>query len=182
MTAATGTHSPPESRARRVLRWVLRGLAVVFLLVLITLSAVSAALGTHRGSQWVLAYASDLINNDSVSFGFDHAEGTFLRGIDLYGVRYRSGDNQATIAQLHSRWNPMTLLEGEFHLQSLRIAGVQVDWHSDPDAPAGPPLVLDEVLEPILPLPISVRLSNARLDGATINYDDFSYTLSLIHI
>ncbi len=178
MTAATGTHSPPESRARRVLRWVLRGLAVVFLLVLITLSAVSAALGTHRGSQWVLAYASDLINNDSVSFGFDHAEGTFLRGIDLYGVRYRSGDNQATIAQLHSRWNPMTLLEGEFHLQSLRIAGVQVDWHSDPDAPAGPPLVLDEVLEPILPLPISVRLSNARLDGATINYDDFSYTIS----
>jgi translocation and assembly module TamB len=168
----------PEARSRRALRWLLRGLAAVFLLVLITLSAISAALGTHQGSQWVLAQASELLNTDSVSFRFDNVEGTFLRGIDLYGVSYRSGDNEATIAQLHSRWNPMTLLEGEFHLQSLRIAGVQVDWHSDPDAPAGPPLVLDEVLEPVLPLPISVRLSNARLDGATINYDDFSYTIS----
>lgn len=150
----------------------------MFLLVLITLSVISAALGTHRGSQWVLAQASELINNSTMSLRFDHAEGTFLRGIDLYGVSYRSGDNQVTIAQLHSRWNPMTLLEGEFHLQSLRIAGVQVDWHSDPDAPAGPPLVLDEMLDTVLPLPILVRLSNARLDGATINYDDFSDTIS----
>lgn len=179
MTKPAETHSPtPETRPRHALRWLLRVLAAIFLLVLITLSAVSAALGTHRGSQWVLVQASELINNGDVNFSFDHAEGTFLRGIDLYGVSYRSGDNQATIAQLHSRWNPMTLLEGEFHLQSLRIAGVQVDWSSDPDAPAGPPLVLDEMLEPILPLPISIRLSNARLDGATISYDDFSYTVS----
>ncbi|MBC54722.1 MAG: hypothetical protein CMQ34_12900 [Gammaproteobacteria bacterium] len=179
MTADNGTPArPPEPRLRRVLRWLLRGLAAVFLLVLITLSAISAALGTHRGSQWVLAQASELLNNNTMSVSFDHAEGTFLRGIDLYGVSYRSGDNQVTVAQLHSRWNPMTLLEGEFHLQSLRIAGVQVDWHSDPDAPAGPPLVLDELLASILPLPISVRLSNARLDGATINYDDASYTIS----
>lgn len=178
-TTAETTQAPtPEQRPRRVLRWLLRALAAIFLLVLITLSAISAALGTHRGSQWVLAQASALINTDAVDFRYDSAEGTFLRGIDLYGVSYRSGDNMVRIEQLHSRWNPMTLLEGEFHLQSLRIAGVQADWHSDPDAPAIPPMVLDDILDPILPLPISVRLSNARLDGASINYDDASYTIS----
>ncbi|WP_339859912.1 translocation/assembly module TamB domain-containing protein [Pseudohongiella acticola] len=167
----TSTH---EQSPRRALRWLLTGLAGISLLVLITLSAISAALGTHSGSQWLLAQATGLVPD----FRYENAEGTFLRGIDLYGVSYRSGDNLVRVEQLHSRWNPMTLMDGEFHLQSLRIAGVQVDWHSDPDAPAGPPLVLDDVLEPILPLPISVRLSNARLDGATINYDDFSYTIS----
>lgn len=178
-TTAETTQSPiPEKRPRRVLRWLLRGLAAISLLVLITLSAISAALGTHRGSQWVLAQTSAFINADTVNFRYENAEGTFLRGIDLYGVSYRSGDNMVRIEQLHSRWNPMTLLEGEFHLQSLRIAGVQLDWHSDPGAPAAPPMVLDKILDPILPLPISVRLSNARLDGATINYDAISYTIS----
>lgn len=164
------------------MRWLLRGLAAAFLLVLITLSAISAALGTHQGSQWVLARASALLNTDTVDFRYENAEGTFLRGIDLYGVSYRSGDNSVRVEQLHSRWNPMTLLEGEFHLQSLRIAGVQVDWYSDPDAPAAPPLVLDELLEDILPLPNSVRLSNARLDGATINFDDVSYTIRSLRL
>ena len=180
MNTTAETQKPtPEKRPRRALRWFLRGLAAVFLLVLITLSAISAALGTHRGSQWVLTQATELINSDTVDFRYENVEGTFLRGIDLYGVSYRSGDsNVARIEQIHSRWNPMTVLEGEFHLQSLRIAGVQVDWHSDADAPAAPPMVLDEILASVLPLPISVRLSNARLDGATVSYDDISYTIS----
>ncbi|HDZ08159.1 translocation/assembly module TamB domain-containing protein [Pseudohongiella sp.] len=174
----TGTTATPEQRPRQLLKWLLRVLAAVFLLVLITLSAISAALGTHRGSQWVLAQANAFINANSVNFRYESAEGTFLRGIDLYGVSYRSGNNMVRVEQIHSRWNPMTLLEGEFHLQSLRIAGVQIDWHSDPNAPTAPPMVLDDILQPILPLPISVRLSNARLDGATINYDDLNYTIS----
>lgn len=166
---------------RRVLRWVLRGLAAAFLLVLVALSLLSAALGTHRGSQWVLSQATTLINIESTSFSYTHAEGTFLRGIDLYGLVYRTGENTVTVAQLHSRWNPMTLLEGEFHLESLRIAGLQVDWHSSAEpAPETPPMVLDDVLEPILPLPVAVRLSNARLDGADINFDDTNYVINSV--
>lgn len=166
-------------RPRRALRWLVRGVAAVFLLVLLILSSLSAALSTHRGSHWLLATITDFLNTDSQTFQYATAEGTFLRGMNLNGVLWRTGDNQIRVEQLHSRWNPMTLLEGEFNLESLRIAGLQVDWFSDPDAVADEtPMVLDDILDSFLPLPVSIRLSNARLDGATINYDDNTYTLN----
>jgi translocation and assembly module TamB len=166
-------------RPRRVLRWLVRGVAVIFLLILVLLSSLSAVLSTHGGSHWLLARITTMLNSETQSFRYNTAEGTFLRGLNLYGVTWRSGENEVRIEQLHSRWNPMTLLEGEFNLESLRVAGLQVDWFSDPDATASDaPMVLDDVLERVLPLPIAIRLSNARLDGATINLNDAAYQIN----
>lgn len=180
--AAAPTPTPPRlSPARRVFRWATRTLAAVFLLILATMTVLSIVLSTHAGSHWLLARIPPLLQSDTLQFEYTSAEGTFLRGIDMHGVNLRMGDNQIRIEQLHSRWNPMTLLDGEFHLESLRIAGLQVNWFSGPE-PATPPepLVLEDILEPLLPLPLAIRLSNTRLDGATIQYDDLEFALNAL--
>lgn len=175
----TGKAVSRPTAPRLALRWALRSLAVVFLVILVLLSSLSAILSTHRGSQWLLFTITDFLNTEAQSFGYATAEGTFLRGMNLNGVLWRSGDNQIRIEQLHSRWNPMTLLEGEFNLESLRIAGFQADWSSDSETTvSAPPMILDELLDSFLPLPVAIRLSNARLDGATVNYNENSYTLN----
>ena len=170
---------PPISGARRVVRWVTRILAGIFLLILATLIGVSTVLSTHAGSHWLLAQITTLINSDSLTFEYASAEGTFLRGLDMHGVDVQIDDNRVRIEQLHSRWNPMTLLDGEFHLEALRIAGLQVNWFSAPEPVTPPePFVLEDLLDGLLPLPLSLRLSNTRLDGATIHYDDAEFVLN----
>jgi len=108
---------PPLRRGLRSgLKWTLRLLGGVILLTLILLTSLSAILSTTSGSAWLLDRATALLNTETQQFSFRSAEGTFLRGLNLQGVRWQSGNNELNIAQLHSRWNPMTLLEGEFHV------------------------------------------------------------------
>lgn len=165
----------------RLLRWAWRSLAVVFALLLIVLGSLTAALSTHRGSHWLLGQLTALVNSTSQQLSYSSADGTFLQGMSLNGVHWQQGDNQIRIEQLHSRWNPMTVLDGEFHLESLRIAGLQLDWHSAaPPAQPQPPLVLDELLDTVLPLPLMLRLSNARLDGATLRLDAQQFQLNAL--
>ncbi len=182
----TGHHNQPQqlpaghqhSLTGRLLRILWRTLAWVFLTLFVALGALSAVLATHQGSHWLLTQLSTLLNQGSQRFEYQNAEGTFLRGISLNGVRWQQGDNTVTIAQLHSRWNPMTLLEGEFILESLRIAGLQID-RSAPAAPAqtAAPLILDNVLNTILPLPVDIRLNHARIDGAVLRVGGQEFSL-----
>jgi translocation and assembly module TamB len=163
---------------RRSLQIVWRTLTAVFLILFVALAALSATLATHQGSQWLLGQLSRVLNNAGQSVVYQSAEGTFLRGISLNGIRWQQGDNSVSIAQLHSRWNPMTLLEGEFILESLRIAGLQIDWAAQ-TAPAPPsaPLILDNVISDFLPLPVSLRSNNARIDGAVLRTGNQQYSL-----
>lgn len=172
---------PGPATSRRVLRWLWRITAMAVALFLITLVTLTAALSTHQGSHWVLAQISQRLNTSEQRFEYLSAEGTLLQGMNLSGVLWQSGDNQLRIEQLHSRWNPMTLLDGELNLESLRIAGLQLDWTSPP-APTEPvpPFVLDDVLDAILPLPVIVRLSSARLDGATLNINGTQIQLNAL--
>jgi|GEM_PF-574271 len=167
-----------HSLTGRLLRMLWRTLAWVFLTLFVALGALSAVLATHQGSHWLLTQLSSLLNNGSQRFEYQSAEGTFLRGTSLNGVRWHQGDNTVTIAQLHSRWNPMTLLEGEFILESLRIAGLQVD-QAVPTAPAqaSDPVILDNILNSVLPLPVDIRLNNARIDGAVLRVGGQEFSL-----
>lgn len=171
----------PPSGLRLALRWIWRIAAALVVAFLITLATLTVALSTHQGSQWVLVQISQRLNTSEQRFEYLSADGTLLRGMNLSGVRWQSGDNQIRIEQLHSRWNPMTLLDGEFNLESLRIAGLQVDWTSPPPpAEPAPPFVLDDLLDTLLPLPVTVRLSSARLDGATLNIDGTQLQLNAL--
>jgi len=167
-----------HSLTGRLLRMLWRTLAWVFLTLFVALGALSAVLATYQGSHWLLTQLSTLLNTGSQRFEYQSAEGTFLRGISLNGVRWQQGDNTVSIAQLHSRWNPMTLLEGEFIVESLRIAGLQIDLA----APATPaqaraPLILDSILNSVLPLPVDIRLNNARIDGAVLRFGGQEFSL-----
>lgn len=170
----------------RMLRIIWRTVASVFLLLFVALGALSATLATHQGSQWLLAQLSSVFNKAGQSFVYQSAEGTFLRGISLNGIRWQQGDNSVSIAQLHSRWNPMTLIEGEFVVESLRIAGLQIDRAAQtasspptvlPTVPPTAPLILDNVINNFLPLPVSLRINNARIDGAVLRSDSQEYSL-----
>ena len=177
MSKDSHQHPQPDtagsrSAVTRVLRVLWRSAAAVVVLFLVALVTLTITLSTRSGSQWVLARVTDTLNTDNQRFEYLNAEGTFLQGINLNGVYWQSGDSQLRIEQLHSRWNPMTLLDGEFNLESLRIAGLQLDWVSPPPpAEPPPPLVLDNILDPVLPLPVIIRLNSARLDGANLNID-----------
>jgi len=152
--------------------------ASVFLVLFVALAMLSATLATHQGSHWLLAQLSRVLNDTGQDVEYQRAEGTFLRGISLTGVRWQQGDYIITIAQLHSRWNPMTLLEGEFVLESLRIAGLQIDLAASPaPAQASTSLMLDQLINSVLPLPVNVRLNQARIDGATLHYNGQQFSL-----
>jgi len=172
-----------QVRPGRLLRWIWRTVATLFVVLLLILGGLTALLSTHRGSHWMLAQVVSLVNTAEQELSYVSADGTFLQGMSLNGVRWRSGDNHVHIEQLHSRWNPMTILDGEFHLESLRVAGLQLDWTSapPPDVPP-PPLVLDDLLDAVLPLPINLRLSNTRLDGATLTVDGQQFQLNALSL
>lgn len=163
------------------MRWVLRILAGLFLLILLTVSSVSAMLATVSGSDWLLARISSVLNTDTRHFSFKQSEGTFLRGLNLQGVQWRDAGTELQIAQLHSRWNPLTLLEGEFHLESLRLSAFQLNIiAAEEPVEASEPMVLDSLLDTFLPLPVTVRVSNARIDGARITTADTEINIDLL--
>ncbi|ALO45654.1 translocation/assembly module TamB domain-containing protein [Pseudohongiella spirulinae] len=163
------------------MRWALRILAGLFLLILLTVSSVSALLATVSGSEWLLARISTILNTDSRHFSFRQSEGTFLRGLNLQGVQWRDAGTELQIAQLHSRWNPLTLLEGEFYLESLRLSAFQLNIiAAEQPVEATAPLVLDDLLDSFLPLPVAIRVSNARIDGARITTADTEFNIDLL--
>ena len=95
----TGHHNQPQqlpvryqhTLTGRLLRILWRTLAWVFLTLLVALGALSAVLATHQGSHWLLTQLSTVLNNGSQRFEYQGAEGTFLRGISLNGVRWQQG-------------------------------------------------------------------------------------------
>ncbi|WP_339866335.1 translocation/assembly module TamB domain-containing protein [Pseudohongiella nitratireducens] len=178
--AADTTRKRPELPIwRRVLRWVVRGLGITILVLMAAIITFSGILATNSGSQWLLGRISSLVNSESQTFNYDQADGSFLRGLNLHGVYFENATTAAQVEQIHSRWNPITLLDGEFVLESLRVAGLQLTLTENPNPPPpGPPLVLEELLSSILPLPIGIQLNNIRLDGANITQNGTDFALN----
>tara|TARA_R100000988_G_scaffold98072_1_gene65950 strand:+ start:1696 stop:5430 length:3735 start_codon:yes stop_codon:yes gene_type:complete len=163
------------------MRWIWRILAATSLVIVLALATVTGMLGTVSGTEWLLTRATNLLNTESRQFSYDRSQGTFLRGLNLQGVRWIDDSMDVRAAQLHSRWNPMTLLEGTFNLESLRLTGLQLTL-AESDAPAEPaaPLVLDDILDTFLPLPIAIDIYNARFDGIRIQSGDISVAINLL--
>lgn len=181
-TSATdnNTQQHPERPAwRRVLRWVMRGSGIAILVVMAVVIALSGLLATNGGSHWLLNRIAGLVNNDSQTFRYDQVDGSFLTGLNLHDVYFENPGLAAQVEQIHSRWTPVTLLDGEFILESLRVAGLHLTLKDNPTPPPpGPPLVLEELLDSLLPLPIGIQLNNIRLDGATIAQNDTDIVLN----
>lgn len=157
----------------------MRGAGIAILVVMTAVIILSVVLATNGGSQWLLNRISGLVNSESQTFSYDQVDGSFLRGLDLHGVYFENASTAAQIEQIHSRWTPVTLLDGEFILESLRVAGLQLTLQENPNPPPpGPPLVLDDLLSSILPLPIGIQLNNVRLDGANITQNDSDIAIS----
>lgn len=177
--STTPEQKSPSPIWRRVLRWVVRGAGIVILIIMAAVIILSGILATNSGSQWLLNRITAMVNNETQSFSYDQVDGSFLRGLNLHGVYFENATTAAQVEQIHSRWTPITLLDGEFILESLRIAGLQLTLRENPNPPPpGPPLVLESTLDSLLPLPIGIQLNNIRLDGANITQNDTDFALN----
>lgn len=180
-TEATETqqHHPDRPLWRRVLGWLLRGTGIAILIVMALVITLGGILATNGGSHWLLNRVAGVLNNETQTFSYGQVNGSFLRGLNLHDVYFENPTIAAQVEQVHSRWTPVTLLDGEFILESLRIAGLQLTLRENPNPPPpGPPLVLEEQLDALLPLPIGIQLNNIRLDGANITQNDTDFVLN----
>lgn len=157
----------------RLLRAIILFFAGILLLVLLLLGALTALLSTERGSHWLLGTATGFIPEQTLQLQFAQSQGTFLHGLSLYDLHITLGENRITIEELRSRWNPFSLLSGEFILDSLTVQGLAVDWQGgDADETAAPATDLSRALDGIFPLPVAIRLTEFVVTGVDIRFND----------
>jgi translocation and assembly module TamB len=172
----------PNEPGFRLLRTLILCLAGILLLVLLLLGSLSALLSTERGSQWLLGTATGFIPEQTLQLQFADSQGTFLRGLSLYDVQITMGENRITINELRGRWNPFTLLSGEFILDSLIVQGLEVNWQGgDPDDTADTTATdLSSTLDGIFPLPVTIRLTEFAVTDVIIRFNDIELDISTL--
>lgn len=163
----------PVSFGAKILRLFFLSTVVLLIVVLLALTTISTLLSTNIGSQWLLNQALARVQSDTLELSIEHSLGTALSGLDLQGVRLKLDDNTVTINSLQSRWNPMSLLSGEFVLDLLSVKGVHVDWHST-EAASEPTDLGTDPFAGLVPLPLDIRFPRVAIEDATLQFDDTS--------
>lgn len=178
VVASTDAAVTRENHGSRLLRIIVISLTVLLILIVIILTIISTLLSTSKGSEWVVNQLSDMLNNDSQSLSIRATQGTLLWGMTLRDVHYQAAGNSVQARELRSRWNPFTLLAGEFSLDQIQITNLQVIWHSVTDEDTN--TVTGDPLANILPLPIGVNLQEFMLRDATIDFDGQKQQIQLL--
>ncbi len=164
------------SLASKLLRLFYLSTVIVLIVVLLALSVISTLISTNMGTQWLLNQALLRTQSDSFSLTVEHSLGTLLSGLDLQGVQFSLGSNSVTIDAVQSRWNPMTLLNGEFVLDRLHIDGAQIQWQSEP-SPNDPESLGADPFAAFLPLPIDLRLTRVNIDNVAMLVDGTQFNI-----
>lgn len=144
---------------------------VLLIVILLALTVVSTLVSTNIGSRWLLNQALPRLHNDSLELSVEHSLGTLLSGLNLQGVYLRLDDNTVTIDSLQSRWNPMSLLSGEFVLDQLNVKGLHIDWHSTAQTSESASSSADPFAG-LVPLPLDLRFPRISISDTTVQYDD----------
>ncbi len=138
----------------RILRWLI----LLPLLALVWLTMTTSGLHATCGLAARLTHEALTISQAD-----GHLGGEFT----LQGVGWRNVDGtEVEIRKLALRWQPLALVHGQFHAESLKVDGLQVRLRSaSPSAPSSAP--------PGLPtaLPVGLLLDDAVLRGFSLQED-----------
>ena len=134
---------------------VLRALALGILLFLSLAAALSWAVATERGLQWL---ASQL-NANLPGVQIDAAAGTLLRGFVLKGVGYKAEGLDAHLDSLEMRLEPEDLWRRRLHFRSIALEGARyVSTQESTEPPAWPEWTL----------PLELAIDDFRLRKASV--------------
>ena len=97
--------------------------------------------------------------------------------VKLEEISYEDQGQVITIGQVAVKWNPWALLKAEIDVSSLQVQALEVSLAEPTDASG---TVKPDVPDSIPEIPVSLTLSNAQIDGVTINRGDATYQLEQV--
>ncbi|MBB3225568.1 translocation and assembly module TamB [Luteibacter sp. Sphag1AF] len=131
------------------MKWFLRGLLALGVLLVLVASFAWWALGTGAGLRFALARASAFTNG---ALTVQHAEGSLAGPLDITGLRYVDGKGMdVKVAKAHLDLRILPLLRKRAHVLDLNVDGVDVVLGpSEPDTEPSSPFSLSPPLDVVL--------------------------------
>jgi translocation and assembly module TamB len=133
-------------------------LSSIALCLLILVGAVFSLIGTEPGTRWLL---KNSLLTSSYNLAVDKVNGTLLGNLDLTGVAYQSGNDSINIGRLQLDWQPIELLAGKLHIDSIKATDLAISGFE-----GGSESQEDEALK-IPVIPIEINLEQFLIDQLT---------------
>jgi translocation and assembly module TamB len=143
-------------------------LIVVILLVILVLA-------TEAGSRWLIQYGASRVPNQ---LAIRHIQGSVLTGLSLYGIEHRIDQKYTRIEHVELSWQPMALLRGMVHLQSLYIEGITYTVPATKEISAKDTIRLP----PDISFPFTLVIEDARLERLVFRRGDTQHALDYVHL
>jgi translocation and assembly module TamB len=144
-------------------RLVKGSLYAILLCLLVIVGAVFTVIGTEPGTRWLLTN-NLLASNFHVAV--DKVSGTLLGQLELTGITYQSGNDAVSIDSLQLDWQPIQLLAGKLHIESIKATALTISGF-DGESEARE----DDVLK-IPVIPIEIYLEQFLIDQLTYKTAD----------
>ncbi|HET8730327.1 MAG TPA: translocation/assembly module TamB domain-containing protein, partial [Moraxellaceae bacterium] len=138
---------------RRAGRHLWRVILVCLVLAMVAAGAVLAVLGSETGSRWLLTQGLEMQRSIEARY----EGGTFLGGLQLADVRYRSAKTDVRIRRLMARWSLWGLLRGQVVVSRLALEEVDLRRMAPPSP--------DKTVLPVLILPFGLHLESGTAVG-----------------
>jgi translocation and assembly module TamB len=144
---------------RRAVRIVFGLLALLVTLGTAALLVLVYLLHAPQGLQWAYHLAAARLPGE---LSIDQLSGRLAGPLTLQGVHYRHDGTELHVRRLNMQWRPGDLLKGEFHIDDLEVAGMEL--HTAPSAPKnGRPKLPD------IHLPVGIDIGQARFSDLNLN-------------
>ena len=132
-------------------------------------------LATEAGSRWLIHRGA---NRAPSRLTINRIQGSILTGLNLYGIEYSTDKQHTRIEHVELSWQPMALLGGRVHLQSLYIQGVSYA------APVAKKTSAKETMRipPDISFPLAVVVEDAKLEQLVFHRGNTQHTLDKVRL
>jgi translocation and assembly module TamB len=143
---------------RQVLKWSLRSIAVIVVLVVLLALSMAIILNTESGTRWALARIDAALAGE---LSLSDVTGTFWQGLEFSSLQYRdrNRDIEAETVAVRVDWSGVAT--GQLSLRELRAATLQVRSRSEA-APEETGLTLS-----MTPLRIGIAVTDGQIGAFT---------------
>lgn len=154
-----------------------RSLLIGFaLLIALVLSVLTWLFASESGLLWAYHQAHSRLPG---TLTVDDISGRLSGSVRLDGIRYEDRDQAFKARQVTVNWDPWALVKAEIDVSSLQVNALEVSLPGSVDDPdAAEP----DATDPVIHLPLALKLSNAQIDGLIINRGDATYRLEKIGV